>query len=147
MFVHRSPAVTFSRSCDLSLRPTRVVAAVLQRDGGGGSGGGGRGGAASGGGGNGGGGVLVIPLPPRRWGGWLPKRPAGASKTYELDAVGAFVWDNIDGRTSVGQIIERLSRRYDLNLREAQVPTLGSLEMLLRKKLIGIKAQARQDGR
>ena len=84
------------------------------------------------------GGRLTVPVRPPRIGKWVFKLPEGSTKTFEFDAVGVFVWDNVDGRTSVQQIIKRLAKRYDLNLREAQVPTVKFLEMLIKKGLIGI---------
>jgi hypothetical protein len=100
----------------LALKPARLVSPALQpRDNGGGA--------------------LKVPLPQRRW----PfKLPAGATKTFELDAIGVFVWNALDGETTVQQLIEKLAAEYRLNLREAQVPTLKFLETLMRKGLIGL---------
>lgn len=72
---------------------------------------------------------------------WLFKLPSGSTKTFEFDAVGIFVWDNIDGKTSVEQIIKRLAKQYNLNLREAQVPTLQFLQTLMKKGLVGVPAE------
>ena len=84
---------------------------------------------------DGGGGAIKVPLAPRRW----PFRlPPGATKTFELDAVGVFVWNTLDGQTTVRELVERLAGHYHLNLREAQVPTLKFLEMLMRKGLVGM---------
>jgi hypothetical protein len=85
-----------------------------------------------------GGGMLKVALQQPRWGKRIFRLPNGATKSFEFDAVGRFVWDNIDGKTSVEQIIKRLSKRYELNLREAQVPTVSFLEMLIKRGLVGI---------
>jgi hypothetical protein len=85
-----------------------------------------------------GGGMLKVTLQQPKWGRRIFRLPEGATKTFEFDAIGVFVWDNIDGKTSVEQIIKRLSKRYDLNLREAQVPTVKFLEMLIRRGLVGV---------
>lgn len=102
----------------LAARPVRLVASdVVSRDDGGGT--------------------IKVPLAQRRW----PFRlPAGATKTFELDAVGVFVWNNLDGDTTVRQLVEKLAAQYKLNLREAQVPTLKFLETLMRKGLVGLPA-------
>jgi hypothetical protein len=91
----------------------------------------------------GGGGALKAPLAPPRWGRWLFRVPPGATKTYELDAIGVFVWNLCDGRTSVQQIIRKLAKEYNLNLREAEVPTIQFLQTLARKGLIGMSVEQR----
>jgi hypothetical protein len=87
-----------------------------------------------------GGATLTIPLPQlrARWASWLLRVPHGATKTFELDAIGLFVWQSCDGQTSVRHIVQNLARRYNLNLREAEVPTVQFLQTLMRKGLVGI---------
>ncbi|HEY0009064.1 MAG TPA: PqqD family protein [Tepidisphaeraceae bacterium] len=84
------------------------------------------------------GGRLKVMVQQPKIGKWIFRLPEGTFKVFEFDSVGVFVWDNIDGKTSVQQIIKRLAKRYDLNLREAQVPTVKFLEMLIKKGLVGI---------
>jgi hypothetical protein len=92
-----------------------------------------------------GGGKLKVPLAPRRWGRRLFRLPAGATKTFELDAIGVFVWNRCDGGHTVQQIIRKLADEYRLNLREAEVPTVQFLHTLARKGLIGMSiAKARK---
>jgi hypothetical protein len=67
--------------------------------------------------------------------------PPGATKTFEFDAIGVFVWNHCDGRTSVQQIIRKLAAEYRLNLREAEVPTVQFLQTLARKGLIGMRVK------
>lgn len=93
-----------------------------------------------------GGGMLRVTLEQPRWGRLLFRLPAGATKAFELDAIGLFVWEAIDGRTSVEQIIRRLAQRYDLNLREAQVPTLTFLQTLMKKGLVGVHIETDKSG-
>lgn len=81
---------------------------------------------------------LNVPLKPARWNRWVFRIPQGTIKTFELDALGVLVWDLCDGHNSVQQIIRKLAKRYNLNLREAQVPTIKFLQMLTRKGLIGM---------
>jgi hypothetical protein len=81
---------------------------------------------------------LAVPLKPRRWAGWFLRVPAGTTKTFELDPLGKLVWDACDGKTSVQQVIKRLAKQYNLNVREAQVATLTFLQTLVRKGLVGM---------
>jgi hypothetical protein len=85
-----------------------------------------------------GGAKLKVPLRQTRWSGWLFQLPEGASKTFELDPMGLLVWKSCDGKNSVQQIIRLLAKRYNLNLREAEVPTLSFLRTLVRKGLVGV---------
>ena len=75
---------------------------------------------------------------------WWFKAPADAKKTFELDEVGRFVWDLCDGKTTLKRMIESLAEKYQLNLREAEVSTLKFLEMLSRKRLVGITASKQE---
>jgi hypothetical protein len=85
-----------------------------------------------------GGARLTIPLKSSsRWG-WLFRLPKDATKTIELDAIGLFVWQHCDGKTSVLQIIRKLSKQYNLGLRQAEVPTVQFLNMLSRRGLIAM---------
>ena len=85
--------------------------------------------------------TITIPLRSARTGGWasrLLRVPEGATKSFELDELGKFVWDECDGKTSVRQIIRRLAKRYNLNEREAEVATVAFLHTLTRKGLLGM---------
>ncbi|HMO26630.1 MAG TPA: PqqD family protein [Tepidisphaeraceae bacterium] len=92
-----------------------------------------------------GGGKITVRLKPPRLAKWLVKYPQGATKTFELDAIGVFVWNLIDGKTPVKQIIQKLSKQYNLNLREAQVPTVTFLQMLIKKGLVGVPLEKNED--
>ena len=71
----------------------------------------------------------------------LVRRPAGLTKTFELDDLGKAVWDGCDGRTSVRELITALAARYGLNVREVEVATLAFLRTLVRKGLVGVPAE------
>ncbi len=90
------------------------------------------------------GGKLKVPLKARKFAGWLFKVPEGASKTFEFDAIGVFVWDNLDGKTSVQQLVRKLAKKYGLSEREAAVSTNQFLQMLGRKSLIGWNVDKRK---
>jgi hypothetical protein len=125
LFRRRDPRV--SRTEALTARPIRAVDGTVTKD------------DATGGA------KIKVSLKHSRWGGWLFRMPNGASKTFELDELGSFVWESCDGKTSVHEIIRRLAKRYHLNLREAEVSTIQFLQMLARKRLIGM-AIVKTDG-
>ncbi len=82
-------------------------------------------------------GRLRVPLTPGRFK-WLYSPPPGATKTFELDALGVTVWRLCDGKNSIRQIIRKLSKQYNLNERETEQATIAFLRMLTRKGLIGV---------
>ena len=126
LFRRKQPVVTRDES--LRARPRRLVdAPMMVKDDGSG------------------GGTLRVPLaPPRsRWGRWLFRVPPGATKTFEFDAIGVFVWNHCDGKHTVQQIIRMLATEYRLNLREAEVATVQYLQTLARKGLIGMTVKPR----
>jgi Coenzyme PQQ synthesis protein D (PqqD) len=92
-----------------------------------------------------GGARLIVPMRSTGRFAWLVRAPAGATKTFELDAIGRFVWENCDGQTTVEQIIRNVAKRYNLSLREAQVPTMQFLRILAAKGLIGVAQEPTTD--
>lgn len=75
---------------------------------------------------------------------YIPKQ-----RTITLDEVGTQVWELCNGRTTVGQMIESLSGRYQLNRKEAEVSLLAYLKTLAQKRFIGFAvadAKARNPG-
>ncbi len=93
---------------------------------------------------DGGGGVLKVPLKQTRWTGWLFRLPDGATKRFELDAIGKMVWEQCDGKTSVQQIIRKLARFCRISPAEAKPATLSFLQMLGRKGLVGFAGKERK---
>jgi hypothetical protein len=81
---------------------------------------------------------LKVPIRPSRMAGWILRVPSNATKTFELDPLGLFVWEACDGKTAVRQIIRKLAKRYNLNQREAEVATVQFLHTLAKKGLIGM---------
>jgi hypothetical protein len=92
-----------------------------------------------------GGAKMTVKIQPTRTGRWFFRLPMGSVKTFELDALGMLVWNSCDGKTSVQQIIRKLAREYNLNLREAEVPTVKFLQMLVKKGLIGMPLQGKKE--
>ena len=54
-----------------------------------------------------------------------------------LDEVGTEVWQMCNGHNSVGQMIELLSDKYQLNRKEAEVSLLQYLKTLGQKRFVG----------
>ena len=63
---------------------------------------------------------------------WIPQ-----NRSLMLDQIGAQVWEMCDGKTSVDQMIRKLSDEHKLNLKEAEVSLLTYLKSLGKKHLIG----------
>jgi hypothetical protein len=66
----------------------------------------------------------------------MPKPPP--VRTFELDGVGAFVWNLCDGEHTVGQIADALADEKNLEVREAEVALMNYLRTLSRRGIIGI---------
>jgi hypothetical protein len=125
IFRRRKPKI--SRQEALAVKPVRLVEAEMEQT-------------------EDGGGKLKVPLRQTRWNGWFFRLPQEATKTFEFDSLGILVWSSCDGRTSVQQIIRRLARKYNLNLREAEVPTLRFLQTLVKKGLVGMPVVEKKSG-
>ena len=63
---------------------------------------------------------------------YIPK-----SRKITLDEVGSEVWQLCNGRNSVGDMIEKLSAKYQLNRKEAEISLLQYLKTLGEKRFIG----------
>ena len=83
-------------------------------------------------------GRLTVPLKPNAFG-RLFRLPAGATTNYELDALGLFVWDKVDGKTSVRRIAAGLAERWTLDAHAAEVATLTFLRTLSKRGLVGVE--------
>jgi hypothetical protein len=83
------------------------------------------------------GGKLKVPLKSSRFLGKIFRMPEGSTKTFEFDLIGVFVWESIDGRTTVQQLIRKVAKQCQISEREAAVSTNLFLQMLGKKSLIG----------
>lgn len=63
---------------------------------------------------------------------YIPKK-----RKITLDEVGSEVWQMCNGRTTVAQMIEALSDKYQLNRKEAEVSLLAYLKTLAQKRFVG----------
>ena len=73
---------------------------------------------------------------------YVPKQ-----RRITLDQVGTEVWQMCNGQTTVAQMIEGLSKKYQLNRKEAEVSLLSYLRTLGQKRFIGfvIEREGGQD--
>lgn len=58
------------------------------------------------------------------------------AKTYELDSVGSFVWNLIDGANNVEAITHRLRAKYRLSRLETEVSLIEFLRLMEQRGLI-----------
>ena len=58
-------------------------------------------------------------------------------RKVELDEVGGFVWELCDGNNTVDFIVQKTSRQYKMNRREAEVSVTMFLQMLHERNFIG----------
>ena len=72
--------------------------------------------------------------------------PVVRERRIELDEVGTAVWNMLDGRRSVREVIERFSEEFGVNRREAEVSVLDFLKSLMGRGLLSMQVP-RQAGK
>ena len=60
----------------------------------------------------------------------------GGTRDIQLDEVGSFCWNFFDGKTTVREMIHRLSDRYKINRKEAEVSLTTFIRTLGKKRLV-----------
>jgi hypothetical protein len=87
--------------------------------------------------------LLSYPVAPRPWiaglAGRLGIQQVSSPKRLQLDTLGTAVWDMIDGRRTVSQIIQVFAEKYRLYPREAEVSVTRFLRELGKRGLIGLR--------
>jgi len=83
---------------------------------------------------------ITVPIAARR--GLLFRIPEGATKTFELDAIGLFVWNRCDGETTVQQIAEKLAEQFQIDRERAEASTLEFLNLLAGRSLVARKVES-----
>lgn len=58
-------------------------------------------------------------------------------RKVELDEVGGFVWELCDGNHTIESVVQKTSKHYKMNRREAEVSVTMFLQMLHERKFIG----------
>ena len=85
--------------------------------------------------------TLAVPLAERSgFFGWLARRTQAPNETeIELDEIGSFVWNLIDGKRTVTGIADALSKRYKLTKHEAEASLLEFIDRLRRRGCISLR--------
>jgi len=55
---------------------------------------------------------------------------------YSLNETGRDIWDRLDGKTSLGDVIAQLSEEYSGSLQEIQTDVFGLMKEFLKRKFI-----------
>lgn len=59
-------------------------------------------------------------------------------KTVELDEMGTWAWDRLDGTRTVRQLAREFEREYQLNAREAETAVTAFITMLGKRGIVGL---------
>ena len=62
-----------------------------------------------------------------------------AGKVIQASQTAAFIWEQLDGSKTIGEIIDRVCADFAVEKERARQDTLEFLEELIRKKLIRVK--------
>jgi hypothetical protein len=61
---------------------------------------------------------------------------ADMTSVYTLNDTGAFIWEHIDGKSSVGEIIKALTAEYDIDISSAEADVLSFIENMSKYLII-----------
>jgi hypothetical protein len=85
---------------------------------------------------------LSAPLRPSRLREILGRRPL--EKSFDLDELGAFVWNAIDGKRSVESLIRHFAEAHRVTLREADVAVIAFLKTLTERNLVALAVESQE---
>lgn len=60
----------------------------------------------------------------------------GTSTIHSFNAVGAMIWQHLDGLHTVASVVEHVTAEFDVDIDTARDDVLGFLEELLQKQLL-----------
>ena len=85
-------------------------------------------------------GILAVPLAERKGlFGWLARKTKAPNKLeIELDEIGKFVWELMDGKRTVAGIALALAKEYKLNKHEAEASLLEFIDRLRQRGCISL---------
>lgn len=69
---------------------------------------------------------------------------ADMNSMYTLNETGAFIWEHIDGKNSVGDLIIELTKEYDINYETASDDVFSFIDDM--KKYLVISEETRRPG-
>lgn len=87
--------------------------------------------------------VLEYPLTVRPWMAAIAKRLGGVqsqrqTRKLQLDAMGTFVWDLVDGKRSVRKIVQIFAKSHRVGNKEAEVSVTSFIRQLGQRGLLGL---------
>jgi hypothetical protein len=85
---------------------------------------------------------LIAPLKPsslRRI--FSPARSTTPEKSFDLDDLGAWVWNHLDGKADIEALITSFAAEHRVNLRESEIAILHFLKTLTQRNLIALIAK------
>ena len=88
--------------------------------------------------------LLTYPVEVRPWFAGLVQRLGGPSektytKTIQLDTLGTAVWEMMDGKRTVQQLIQKFAKHHQLHAREAEVAVTQFIRNLGKRGVIGLR--------
>ena len=88
---------------------------------------------------------------PRAKAGKAAARGRRSHKQFELDEMGRWLWERLDGRPVVETLIRNFATEHRVTMREAEVAILTFLKLLVKRNLAALAipeaAQIRREGR
>ena len=82
---------------------------------------------------------VTLCVPRQRRAGWLGHfQPPRWESRYQLDTLGSFVVQQIDGKRTVLEITGNFAAHFRVNRREAEIATVSFMKMLLERNIISI---------
>ena len=66
--------------------------------------------------------------------------PAMPEKSFDLDDLGAWLWNHLDGKNSVEALIHQFAADHRVNLRESEVSIVAFLKTLTQRDLVALVA-------
>jgi Coenzyme PQQ synthesis protein D (PqqD) len=61
---------------------------------------------------------------------------ADMNSVYTLNETGAFIWEQIDGKRSIGEIITAVTAEYDIDFRNAEADVFSFVENMSKYLII-----------
>ena len=88
--------------------------------------------------------ILSWPMRVRPWARGLGRLLGGGGgkprqRRLQLDLLGTAVWELLDGRSPVREVVRRFAKRFELHPKEAEVAVSQFLRDLGKRGLIGLK--------
>jgi hypothetical protein len=62
-------------------------------------------------------------------------------KKLRFDEIGSYVWELCDGKRTVDEIIQELSKKYNLTRKESEKPLLAFIDLLQKRRLLGLLSE------